>query len=83
MAYTYEVVDFVPGERLVMRTDDPFPMETTYTWTDSNGGTKMTLRNRGGPTGLLGLVTPLMAFAVRRATARDLRGLKESLSRSL
>ena len=33
LAYTYEVVDLVPGERLVMRTaDGPFPMETTYTW---------------------------------------------------
>jgi uncharacterized protein YndB with AHSA1/START domain len=33
IAYTYEVVDLVPGERLVMATaEGPFPMETTYTW---------------------------------------------------
>jgi hypothetical protein len=33
LAYTYEVVDLVTGERLVMRTaQGPFPMETTYTW---------------------------------------------------
>ena len=33
LEYTYELVDFVPGERLVMRTaQGPFPMETTYTW---------------------------------------------------
>ena len=33
LRYTYEVVEFVPGERLVMRTQQgPFPMETTYTW---------------------------------------------------
>jgi hypothetical protein len=48
LAYTYEVTEFVPGKRLVMRTaEGPFPMETTYTWQDSpGGGTRMTLRNR-------------------------------------
>ena len=33
LAYTYEITDFSPVERLVMRTaQGPFPMETTYTW---------------------------------------------------
>lgn len=33
LAYTYEVVELVPEERLAMRTaDGPFPMETAYTW---------------------------------------------------
>ena len=33
LSYTYEVVEFVAGERLVMRTaQGPFPMETTYEW---------------------------------------------------
>src|SRR5690349_10972153 len=43
LEYTYEVKEFVAGERFVMATaDGPFPMETTYTWVDSpQGATKM------------------------------------------
>jgi len=53
LEYTYELVDVVPGERLVMRTaEGPFPMETAYTWTaESDTSTRMRLRNRGEPSG--------------------------------
>ena len=69
LRYTYEVVELVPGQRLVMRTaQGPFPMETTYTWTASgSGSTRMTLRNRGEPSGFAKAVTPFMAAAMRRA----------------
>jgi len=81
LAYTYQVVDFIPGERLVMRTaEGPFPMETTYTWqTTADGGTRMTLRNRGTPAGFSKLVAPFMAGAVRRANRKDLAALKAAL----
>jgi hypothetical protein len=37
LEYTYEFVDFVPGERQVMRTaQGPFPMETTYTLAEAS-----------------------------------------------
>ena len=78
LAYTYEIVDFVPGKRLVMRTaDGPFPMETTYTWeARGENQTHMTLRNRGEPSGFSKIVAPLMAGAMRRANRKDLECLK-------
>jgi hypothetical protein len=81
MAYTYEVVDFLPGTRLVMRTTEgPFPMETTYTWeTAAEGSTRMTLRNRGTPQGFSRWVAPFMAGAMRRANRKDLAALKQRL----
>ena len=81
LAYTYEVVDLVPGERLVMRTaQGPFPMETTYVWQPvGEGSTRMTLRNRGNPTGFSKVGAPLMAAAMRRANRSDLTRLKSLL----
>ena len=81
MSYTYEVVELVPGERLVMRTaEGPFPMETTYTWeTTSDGATRMTLRNRGTPTGFSKWLVPFMARAMRGANRKDLAALKQRL----
>jgi uncharacterized membrane protein len=82
LAYTYEITELVPGQRLVMRTaEGPFPMETTYTWEASGGGTRMTLRNRGEPSGFSKLSAPLMAAAMRRANRKDLAALKTLLER--
>lgn len=81
LAYTYEVTELVPGERLVMRTaEGPFPMETTYTWaSDGDGATRMTLRNRGEPAGFSKLTAPFMAPAMRRANRKDLAALRAVL----
>jgi uncharacterized protein YndB with AHSA1/START domain len=81
LAYTYEVREFVPGERFVMSTaEGPFPMETTYSWRDSqSGGSVMTLRNRGNPSGFRGIGGPIMAAAIRRANRADLDRLKSLL----
>jgi uncharacterized protein YndB with AHSA1/START domain len=83
LAYTYEFRELVPGERLVMSTaEGPFLMETTYTWADAAaGGTRMTLRNRGEPSGFSRVAAPLMTSAMRRANRKDLERLKEILER--
>ncbi len=81
LAYTYEVVELVPGKRLVMRTaQGPFPMETTYAWEpNADGSTRMTLTNRGTPSGFSAWVAPLVAMAIRRANRKDLALLKKQL----
>lgn len=81
LAYTYEVLELVPGERLVMSTaQGPFPMTTTYEWEDTaGGGTRMTLRNAGEPAGFSKVSAPMMAGAMRRANRKDLEQLKAIL----
>jgi Polyketide cyclase / dehydrase and lipid transport len=81
LSYTYQVIDFVPAERLVMSTGEgSFPMETTYTWADLPGRrTRMTLRNRGTPSGFASFTAPFMVAAMRRANRKDLAALKSLL----
>jgi Polyketide cyclase / dehydrase and lipid transport len=80
LEYTYEVHEHVPGERFVMSTSEgPFPMQTTYSWEDTPGGTTMTLRNRGEPAGFARVAAPMMVRAMARANRKDLEQLKEIL----
>lgn len=81
LVYTYEVIELMPGRRLVMRTaQGPFPMETTYTWEPvDDTRTRMSLRNRGNPSGFARITEPVMAAAVRRANQKDLARLKQLL----
>ena len=81
LVYTYEVTEFMPAKRLVMRTSQgPFPMETTYTWECAGSdSTRMTLRNRGEPRDFSTLMAPFLKRAIRRANRKDLLRLKEIL----
>ena len=78
LAYVYEIIEFKPGERLIMKTaTGPFPMETIYTWESIESNvTRMTLRNRGNPTGFSKLFSPFVATMMKKATRKDLIRLK-------
>jgi hypothetical protein len=79
--YLYEVRENSTPRRFVMSTaQGPFPMETTYAWEEAaGGGTRMTLRNRGEPSGFAAIAAPVMARAIRKANEADLRRLKALL----
>jgi hypothetical protein len=77
LSYTYVVTELEAGRRLVMKTaEGPFPMETTYEWTAAGGMTRMTLRNRGSPSGFASIAAPFMSAAMRRENRKDLAELK-------
>lgn len=81
LAYTYEILEHVPDERLVMSTSEgPFPMRTIYTWAETpTGQTRMSLRNTGQPAGFGRIAAMAMAPAMRRANRKDLENLKRLL----
>ncbi|WP_078431120.1 SRPBCC family protein [Metabacillus halosaccharovorans] len=81
LAYVYEIVEYEPQRKLVMKTaTGPFPMETTYTWQEEDlGRTRMILRNKGIPTGFSKLFTPFMSTMMKKANNKDLQKIKRIL----
>ncbi|ALC81232.1 MULTISPECIES: SRPBCC family protein [Bacillus] len=81
LAYVYEITEFSPGQILIMKTaNGPFPMETTYTWEAIDEDvTRMTLRNKGNPTGFSKLFAPFMSWMMKKANKNDLKKIKNIL----
>ncbi len=82
--YVYEVVEIIPGQKMIMRTSgNGMRMETTVAWQALNENTTcMTLRNRGVPTAFSKPIAPLLKLAIRNASRRNLKQLKKMLELS-
>ena len=82
LSYVYEVVELGDTKMVMKTADGPFPMETTYQFEKISGNaTRMTLRNRGMPSGFSKLFAPFMATMMRRANMKDLKRIKQIIER--
>jgi uncharacterized membrane protein len=83
LSYIYEVVKLTDTEIVMTTAEGPFPMETTYRFEKVNENTtRMTLRNRGTPSGFSKLFSPFMSMMMRKANVKDLKSIKLILERS-
>ena len=82
MDYVTEITAFEPTNLLEMETvSGPFAMIITYEVEQRDHGARVILRNRGGPSGLMSLFSPLMERMVRKNTSQDLERLKSILEK--
>jgi uncharacterized membrane protein len=80
--YVYEVVKLSDTEMVMRTADGPFPMETTYRFEKiDDNTTKMTLRNRGTPSGFSKLFSPFMSAMMKKANNKDLRSIKRIIEK--
>lgn len=80
LSYTYEVMELTATTLIMKTAEGPFPMETRYELEAIGPATtRMTLQNKGYPSGFSKLVAPFMAMMMRRENQKDLKRLKTVL----
>ena len=77
--YRYEVIDAAGDEYVVMKVEQPFPMNIRYQLDEVDGGTRASIRASGDATGFFKIAAPLMGVMVRRNITNDLETLKTYL----
>ena len=84
MSYVYEVKEFIPAQKLVMKSiEGPLDMTTEYTWKSISGGsTDMDLRNSGSGSKFPRMIIPLVSYLMKKANRKDLARLKAILETS-
>ncbi|MGH2819791.1 MAG: SRPBCC family protein [Actinomycetota bacterium] len=78
--YVMEVVSYEPPARIELRSvKGPFPMVVTYEFDERGEATLARVRVRGSSDGFYRVTGPLLARAVGRSIARDVRNLRALL----
>jgi uncharacterized protein YndB with AHSA1/START domain len=76
---TAEVTELVPNQKLVQKTNSPFPLELTFLVEPTRGGTKVTVLAVGEPRGFFKVAGPVLGRVVKKQGQVELETLKELL----
>jgi len=78
--YTWEITQHQPPDRQTIEsTSGPFPITLAYELSDGTGGTVVDFSVTGRPSGLLGLMQPLIARNTQKNLDRGFTRLKQVL----
>ena len=74
---TWEITEYEPNGRVQWKTTaGPIPMEGSTSFESTEEGTRVTFILEARPTGLYGLLQPIIGRAVRKQVKSDLESLK-------
>lgn len=82
VTFELEITEFVPQERMAAVWFEPMGGGWTATFAETDGGTQVALSASVEPTGVMKLLSPLLAPWVRRQMGRDLAAFKARVESS-